>query len=334
MIWGFLLIYFACGYLGTSMIVGYFRWEYPELPEEPIERASYWLLTLLGPMNLTVAIIWVITHKCPITATDFSWVLGPKKMPTVPTSLGAIISSPGSGYTSPPAVNLVGRGGSSLGVQMYGPGSFPLPPGGMTSSVSGQSAMGSPIYGRVRDLRYGDEFGWRAWRWEMGRLHSPQIGTPWYGPELRVEHWDESDVVRGRQGIHAEFVPVEWEKHFSAYAANASQVIVKLGWGSPGEVKHVPYVGGHMVLLWMGTHWANQSGFVYKPDDQIAVPCNEDRVTIHGIVERFGKFALGTDGWRAEWVIIRKLLAPDTETGLALEKAYPEVEIIYPKEED
>ena len=48
--------------------------------------------------------------------------------------------------------------------------------------------------------------------------------------------------------------------------------------------------------------------------------------TIVGVVERFGKYVLGTEGWRAEWVLIRALKAPSTEIGLALEQAYPELE--------
>ena len=50
---------------------------------------------------------------------------------------------------------------------------------------------------------------------------------------------------------------------------------------------------------------------------------------LSGVVERFGRYVLGTTGWRAEWVVIRKLRAPTTEIGLALETAYPEVEILY-----
>lgn len=52
-------------------------------------------------------------------------------------------------------------------------------------------------------------------------------------------------------------------------------------------------------------------------------------IAIRGVVERFGKYVLGTEGWRAEWVIIRKLKAPSTEIGLQLEQAYPEVEVSY-----
>jgi hypothetical protein len=48
---------------------------------------------------------------------------------------------------------------------------------------------------------------------------------------------------------------------------------------------------------------------------------------VHGIVERFGRYVLGTEGWRAEWVVIRELLAPDENTALALMRTYPEVRI-------
>ena len=46
---------------------------------------------------------------------------------------------------------------------------------------------------------------------------------------------------------------------------------------------------------------------------------------VHGIVERFGRYVLGTEGWRAEWVVIRKLMAPNTKTALALMRKYPDV---------
>ncbi len=53
------------------------------------------------------------------------------------------------------------------------------------------------------------------------------------------------------------------------------------------------------------------------------------RDTVSGIVERFGKYVLGTEGWRAEQVVIRELLAPSTEIGLELEQRYPDVIIHY-----
>ena len=51
------------------------------------------------------------------------------------------------------------------------------------------------------------------------------------------------------------------------------------------------------------------------------------RCDVHGVVERFGRYVLGTEGWRAEWVIIRELMAPDTNTALALMQRYPEAKI-------
>jgi hypothetical protein len=51
------------------------------------------------------------------------------------------------------------------------------------------------------------------------------------------------------------------------------------------------------------------------------------RSEIHGIVERFGRYVLGTVGWQAEWVAIREQMAPGTETALKLMRRYPEVRI-------
>jgi len=51
--------------------------------------------------------------------------------------------------------------------------------------------------------------------------------------------------------------------------------------------------------------------------------------SITGIVERYGKYVMGTEGWRAEQVVIRELLAPSTEIGLELEQRYPDVIVHY-----
>jgi hypothetical protein len=48
---------------------------------------------------------------------------------------------------------------------------------------------------------------------------------------------------------------------------------------------------------------------------------------VHGIVERFGRYVLGTEGWRAEWVVIRELMAPNAKTALALMQRYPDVRV-------
>jgi hypothetical protein len=54
---------------------------------------------------------------------------------------------------------------------------------------------------------------------------------------------------------------------------------------------------------------------------------------VHGVVERFGRFVLGTEGWRAEWVVIRELMAPNTKTALAMMQRYPEVKVHVRKKE-
>jgi hypothetical protein len=46
-----------------------------------------------------------------------------------------------------------------------------------------------------------------------------------------------------------------------------------------------------------------------------------------GLVERFGKFVLGSEGWRAEWVIIRELLVCDEVTATHVRAAYPEIPV-------
>jgi hypothetical protein len=48
---------------------------------------------------------------------------------------------------------------------------------------------------------------------------------------------------------------------------------------------------------------------------------------IIGLVERYGKFVLGTEGWRAEWVIIRELMVCDEITAAKVKAAYPEVPV-------
>lgn len=55
---------------------------------------------------------------------------------------------------------------------------------------------------------------------------------------------------------------------------------------------------------------------------------SNDRPCVPGLVERFGKFVLGEKGWRAEWVVIRKLIAPNRYVMAGLKEMYPEVEII------
>lgn len=114
--------------------------------------------------------------------------------------------------------------------------------------------------------------GYRYWLWDGHKqfLHSPQIATAWHTSSLAVDEWDESNVVRGTAGIHAERMPRDWKR------AAASQI-------EPGR--------------------------------------------IYGTVERFGKYVLGEEGWRAEHVLIHELMAPDREVGQAIKNRYPEVTV-------
>jgi hypothetical protein len=51
-----------------------------------------------------------------------------------------------------------------------------------------------------------------------------------------------------------------------------------------------------------------------------------DPTTVVGIVERFGHYVLGEDGWRAEWVVIKELAA-EASIIEAVRKAYPDITV-------
>jgi len=150
------------------------------------------------------------------------------------------------------------------------------------------------------DPRAPDTLGWRVWHWDpyMKLLISPSEKTVWHTAELRVSAWNTSDVVRGVAGIHAARMPYNWRRaSLNGTELDAFKPFQKF------EQKFIRHVG------------------------TISIPIKSNIVT--GIIERFGRYVLGTKGWRAEWVVIRKLKAPSTEIGLLLEQAYPEVEIYY-----
>jgi hypothetical protein len=73
-----------------------------------------------------------------------------------------------------------------------------------------------------------------------------------------------------------------------------------------------------------GIHARRMPSDWHRADPSLTETGNCD---VHGIVERFGRYVLGTEGWRAEWVVIRELMAPDTETALALLRKYPDVHV-------
>lgn len=144
---------------------------------------------------------------------------------------------------------------------------------------------------KLPDPSFPKTMGWRAWLWHKRTkyLYSPQQRTLWAEAELRVDKFDNSKTQDGVPGIHAQIVPVGWRTLKNDYA-------------------------------------------VCPPDREVAhlIPRTQNPwVPVVGIAERFGKFVQGEKGWRAEWVFIRKLVAPTPDIGLELERAYPTVEILY-----
>jgi hypothetical protein len=61
-------------------------------------------------------------------------------------------------------------------------------------------------------------------------------------------------------------------------------------------------------------------------------PMDDGDHVVTGVVERFGRYVMGSKGWRAEWVIVRALMAKTTTVGLQLEQQYPEIPVYYREE--
>lgn len=84
-------------------------------------------------------------------------------------------------------------------------------------------------------------------------------------------------------------------------------------WTEAGAVRGV--AGIHACRLPRGD-WRKAQ----RPDDMPFLP-------IIALVERFGKFVLGREGWRAEWVFIKEIMVPDEATARAARRVYPEIPI-------
>lgn len=170
-----------------------------------------------------------------------------------------------------------------------------------TWSFTTSIIIGDDIEHHEPDPNISNTFGWRCWNWFVldEELKSPIRSAVWHDAELRCEIWDESKVIRGNAGIHARIVPTEWHKEFCPEGSSN-----------------------------INSFDALQTSYSINDDDTCVVI---QYYQIDGIVERFGKYVLGTEGWRSEWVIIRELRAPNTEVGLALEKKFPGVIIHYPE---
>lgn len=63
--------------------------------------------------------------------------------------------------------------------------------------------------------------------------------------------------------------------------------------------------------------------------DMVIFKNKNEYIPIDGVVRRFGRYVLGTTGWRAECVHILKLRAPNSTIGLLMQARYPEVEIYH-----
>jgi hypothetical protein len=48
---------------------------------------------------------------------------------------------------------------------------------------------------------------------------------------------------------------------------------------------------------------------------------------VTALVERFGHYVLGEDGWRAEWVVIREITAPSKDLAAKIRKFYPDIPV-------
>jgi hypothetical protein len=183
--------------------------------------------------------------------------------------------------------------------------------------------------------------GWRSWIWdEKNRVMlSPTKRTAWPDPELHCEDWDTSEAVRGVTGIHAHLVPEHWEEAESEYArgrlATLAQATATAG-GSPGPLSSNATLSAAQSKSCGSAISAGPQNASLQGPANSSVEVLQQTSTyfssppiVTGIVERFGRYVLGTEGWRAEWVIVRKLRAPTPEIAEALGRVYPDVEIIH-----
>src|SRR5262245_6306358 len=145
-----------------------------------------------------------------------------------------------------------------------------------------------------------------------------------------------------------EAVRQRWARaaHASAPAPDAPDTLGWRGWRWNGRVLVSPMqrTEGHDTTL-RAEEWSDSAavrGFAgiharrlprdWRKADPLLTEIG--RCDVHGIVERFGRFVLGTEGWRAEWVVIRELMAPDTKTALALMRKYPDVRVHVKEQEE
>jgi hypothetical protein len=162
------------------------------------------------------------------------------------------------------------------------------------------------------------------------------------------QHWpSRAEIVKGaaegRKTLEGRRKHREWraaQERAFAFAPDAPDTLGWRGWRWDGHVLISPVQGTpwHEETL-RAEHWSDsaavrgQAGIHARrmPCDWLSVDPKAmpeiGNCDVHGIVERFGRYVLGSEGWRAEWVVIRELLAPDALTALALMRRYPEVRV-------
>lgn len=161
--------------------------------------------------------------------------------------------------------------------------------------------------GKLKRIRYLENtLGWRAWKIADVR-------------DVKVAHhkdWLRS-VRRATQGLFVE------AKQQLVLQSPQQETLWEQGelrcekWDKDEAVRGKS--GIHALLApenWRDLAWEYQIG----------------QTQITGLVERMGKFVLGEDGWRAEWVIIRELSVPTQDLADKLKLTYPEVTIHVDKE--
>ena len=93
-------------------------------------------------------------------------------------------------------------------------------------------------------------------------------------------------------------------------------------WDKSDVVRGVAGIHAHYVNV----DWRKKGEKFYHMGQGITYVC--------GIVERFGHFVRGTDGWRGEVAIIRELHAPNAALAAALKHTYPEAKITWKGQDD
>ena len=139
--------------------------------------------------------------------------------------------------------------------------------------------------------------GWRSWFMDplTGILRSPHMGTPWPDAECRCTDWPE-----GRDNV------------VRSHAGIHAYLVPHFWRDAPTD---------HFENCTVDNDWSSDI-------DEIEIPL------IHGLIERYGKYVLGTDGWRAEWAVIRALHAPTAVVAMVLKHVYPDVEVTYTGQEE